>query len=168
MKNSFASQSDFNKYLGNVLTVEDTKLVSIVLPFEFRIAWEPTSKVKTMRCHKLLASSFERIYSNILNHYGAAKINELGIDLFGGCYNFRQKRGSDTQWSTHAWAAAVDHDPARNGLKVKKPKAQFSKKEYIPMIECFYDEGFLSYGLEKNFDWMHFEASLELIKSLSK
>lgn len=164
---TFADESDFNKYLGQVQIIEDTKLQSMLLPFEFRIAWDTKLKVKTMRCHKLLVTSFDAVYGDILKQYGFPRIKELGIDLFGGCHNFRVKRGTKDEWSTHAWAAAVDHDTERNAWKTKKPKAQFSKLEYRPMIECFYDHGFLSYGREKNFDWMHFEASLELIKKLS-
>jgi hypothetical protein len=68
-------------------------------------------------------------------------------------------RGSKTRWSRHAFGIAIDLDPARNGLKVKKPLAQFSKPEYKAMIDIFYANDFISYGIEKDFDWMHFELA---------
>jgi hypothetical protein len=68
-------------------------------------------------------------------------------------------RGSKTKWSRHAWGIAIDLDPARNGLKTKKPIAQFSKPEYKAMIDIFTKHGFIGYGPAKDYDWMHFELS---------
>jgi hypothetical protein len=66
-------------------------------------------------------------------------------------------RGSKTKWSRHAWGIAIDLDPARNGLKTKKPTAQFSKPEYKAMIDIFYRHGFIGLGPEQDRDWMHFQ-----------
>ena len=68
-------------------------------------------------------------------------------------------RGSTTKWSRHSWGIAIDLDPARNGLKTKKPTAQFSKPEYKPMLDMFARNGFISYGVDKDYDWMHFELN---------
>lgn len=136
----------------------DENLVMIELPYPMRIAWDTDVVVNKARCHKAIAINFIFVFQDILAHYGLEKIKELGIDLFGGIYNYRQMRGGN-DWSRHSWGIAIDLDPARNGLKVKKPKAQFSKKEYKPMIDIFYKYGFVSYGREKNYDWMHFEIA---------
>jgi hypothetical protein len=112
-----------------------------------------------MQCHELAADNFTNVFNQLLAHYGLSEIQRLGIDLFGGCVNVRTMRGSKTRWSRHAFGIAIDLDPARNGLKVKKPLAQFSKPEYKAMIDIFYANDFISYGIEKDFDWMHFELA---------
>jgi hypothetical protein len=131
-------------------------LVSIKLPYPMRLAWDKSTKVKTMRCHKLVANDFEAIFCDLLNHYGYEKIVELGIDLFGGCFNFRSMRGG-SDYSRHSWGIAIDLDPERNTLKETSKTARFAKPEYKPMIDIFYKHGFINYGIERNFDFMHFE-----------
>lgn len=133
--------------------------VLIDLPYPMRIAWDPMVTVKRMQCHKLAAGPFKAVFADLLAHYGLGDIQRLGIDLFGGCVNVRPMRRSKTKWSRHAWGIAIDLDPARNGLKTKKPFAQFSKPEYKAMIDIFAKHGFVGYGPAKNFDWMHFELS---------
>ena len=133
-------------------------LVSIKLPFPMRLAWDKNTIVKTMRCHKLVANQLTAIFTDILSTYGIAKIQELGIDLFGGCFNFRQMRGG-SDWSRHSWGIAVDLDPERNQLKETSKTARFARPEYKQMIDIFYKHGFVSLGREKNYDWMHFEVS---------
>ena len=68
-------------------------LTTITLPYPMRLAWDKKTKVTTMRCHKLVASDFINVFNDLLDHYGYEKLVELGIDLFGGCFNFRQMRG---------------------------------------------------------------------------
>ena len=131
-------------------------LVTITLPYPMRLAWDVDTKVTKMSCHKLVADKFLAVFNDLLKHYGLAKIQELGIDLFGGCFNFRKMRGG-TDWSKHSWAIAIDLDPARNLLKETSRTARFARPEYKPMIDIFYKHGFISLGIEKNFDWMHFE-----------
>lgn len=131
-------------------------LVKINLPFPMRIAWDKKTHVTTMLCHKLIADKMFAALSEIRNHYGWPALMDLDIDIFGGCYNFRQMRGGK-DWSRHSWGIAIDLDPERNQLKWGKDRAQFAKPEYKPMIDIFYKHGFISYGVERNNDWMHFE-----------
>jgi hypothetical protein len=135
---------------------EGTYLVSIKLPYPMRLAWDKDTFVKTMRCHKLVADNFTAVFTDLLANYGLPKIQELGIDLFGGCFNFRAMRGG-TEYSRHSWGIAVDLDPERNQLKENSTTARFARPEYKPMIDIFYKHGFVSLGREKNYDWMHFE-----------
>ena len=133
-----------------------TYLVSIKLPYPMRLAWDKNAKVNTMRCHKLVAQNFTDVFNDLLAHYGLAKIQELGIDLFGGCFNFRAMRGG-SDYSRHSWGIAIDLDPERNQLKESDKTARFARPEYKEMIDIFYKHGFVNLGVEKNYDWMHFE-----------
>jgi hypothetical protein len=133
-------------------------LVTINLPYPMRLAWDLDTKVKRMRCHKLAADAFQNVFDDILAHYGMAEIERLGIDLFGGCFNYRKMRNG-SKWSKHSWGIAVDLDPARNRLRETSKTARFARPEYKPMIDIFYSHGFINLGVEKNYDWMHFELN---------
>jgi len=134
-----------------------TYLAYAKIPFPLVIAWDHSQTVSRIRCHKLEVVNVEAIFSDILKAYGLEKIKALGIDLFGGCFNYRPMRGGSS-WSRHAWGTAIDLDPARNQLHQQGDSAQFAKKEYRKMIDIFEAHGWLSLGRLKNYDWMHFEA----------
>lgn len=136
-----------------------TQLKVITLPYPMRIAWDTKVVVTKIQCHKLAAAQLINVFNDLLAHYGYEKIKELGIDLFGGCVNVRLMRGSKKRWSRHAWGIAIDLDPARNKLKETSKTARFARAEYKAMIDIFYKHGFISYGREKNYDWMHFELN---------
>lgn len=131
-------------------------LTTIQLPYPMRLAWDLDTTVKRMRCHKLVAENFRAVFNDLLIHYGYDKIVELGIDKFGGCFNFRKMRGG-SDLSTHSWGIAIDLDPGRNKLKETSRTARFARPEYKQMIDIFYKHGFISLGVEKNYDWMHFQ-----------
>lgn len=134
-------------------------LTVLPLPYKMRIAWDLAHTVKAIQCHKLIAPNLSAVFGDLLAHYGLPELQRLNIDLFGGCYNFRQMRGG-TSWSRHSWGIAIDLDPSHNDLHTPWKLAEFSKPEYIFMVETFYKHGFFSYGKERNFDAMHFEINL--------
>jgi hypothetical protein len=121
-----------------------------------RLSWDRDEVVTHMQCHKLVANNFLAVFNDLLKVYGIEKIQELGIDLFGGCFNFRKMRGG-SDYSRHSWGVAIDLDPDRNMLKETSKTARFARPEYKPMIEIFYKHGFESLGVEENRDWMHFQ-----------
>jgi hypothetical protein len=133
------------------------QLTTLHLPYPMRIAWDLSKTVTKISCHKLIAANLGAAFEEILSYYGLPKIQELGIDLFGGCVNVRLMRGSKTKWSRHSWGVAWDLDPARNQLKENHTTARFARPEYQPMIDIFYKHGFISLGVEKGYDYMHFE-----------
>lgn len=136
-----------------------TYLVSVPMPFPLRLAWDTGTVVRSIRCHKQEAGRVRLIFEQILQAYKTQeRIEELGIDLFGGCFNFRQMRGG-ADWSKHSWGTAIDLDPARNQLKETKATARFARPEYAPMLDAFERNGWASLGRQRNFDWMHFEAT---------
>lgn len=131
-------------------------LVTIQSPFPLRLAWDISTVVHKISCHQLIASQLRTALEEILDVYGLKRINELGIDLFGGCFNYRKMRNGNA-WSMHSWGIAIDLDPARNQLHETSATARFARPEYKQMIDIFYKHGFISLGREKNYDWMHFE-----------
>ena len=143
-----------NKY--GIPSKNPTYLTTLILPYPMRLAWDKNVKVNKIQCHKLIHDNLKNVFTDILAHYGYEKILELGIDLFGGCFNFRVMRGG-TEPSRHSWGIAIDLDPERNQLKESSKTARFARPEYKPMIDIFYKYGFVSLGREKNYDFMHFE-----------
>ncbi len=131
-------------------------LVTLDLPYPMRLAWDTDTTVTKIRCHKLAKDKFEAVFGDLINTYGYNRIKELGIDLFGGCFNYRKMRNG-SKMSMHSWGIAIDLDPARNKLRETKKTARFARPEYKPMIDIFYKHGFISLGVERDFDWMHFE-----------
>jgi len=134
-------------------------LVTIDLPFPMIVAWDRKTTVKRIQCHKLIADRLKKALSDILCHYGIEEIEKLGINIYGGCFNYRLMRGSTTTLSKHSWGTAIDLDPDRNLLRETSKTARFARPEYKAMIDIFYLNGFINLGREKNFDWMHFEIS---------
>lgn len=134
-----------------------TYLASAKIPFPLVIAWDHSQMVYRIRCHKLEVTTVETIFNQILNEYGFEKIQSLGINLFGGCFNYRQMRGGSS-WSRHAWGTAIDLDPVRNQLHETKKTARFARPEYKRMIDIFEANGWVSLGRLRDYDWMHFEA----------
>lgn len=136
-----------------------TYLVSVPVAFPLRLAWDTATVVHRIRCHRLEAPRVQAIFEDILKVYGPVQVKTLGIDLFGGCFNFRQMRGG-SDWSKHSWGTAIDLDPTRNLLHETKKTARFARPEYLPMIAAFERHGWVSLGKAKNYDFMHFEAGL--------
>lgn len=133
-------------------------LTMIDLPYPHRLAWDRRQVVHRTQCHERVADSITRVLENVRRHYGSSRIRDLRLDLFGGCYNRRRKRGG-SEWSTHAWGIALDYDPERNRLRWGRDQAAFARPEYDAWWSFWEDEGWISLGRAKNFDWMHVQAA---------
>jgi hypothetical protein len=158
MKVKIFSQQEQEKYFGKA-NAEGSYLVMIDLPYTMYYDRQP---VKRMRCHKKVAQAFLNVFNDLLKTYGLAKLNELEITDFGGCFNYRLMRGSKTKLSAHAWGTAIDLDANRNTLKETSATARFARPEYKAMIDIFEKHGFASLGRIKGFDFMHFQYGLPI------
>lgn len=145
-------QSRSMSYYGN----PGTNQATCKLPFTMVIAWNTKQKVNSYRCHKYVKDPMERIWNRTLEHYGLANIQRLRLNYFGGCLNVRKVRGGSS-WSQHSWGIAVDIDPDRNQLRWGRNKASLARPEYDKFWQFVYDEGAISFGKERNYDWMHFQ-----------
>lgn len=148
------TQLELTRFYGNV-GENQSKANS---PYPLRIAWDKDKTINRFTCHEKVKDSIERVLQKVLDHYGLEKIQELGLDLWGGCLNVRAMRGG-TKYSTHSWGMAIDWDPERNRLRWSKDKANFAKPEYDFWWSCWEEEGWVSLGRAKNYDWMHVQAA---------
>ena len=129
----------------------------VVVPWDMRLAWDATQRVRTITCHALVAESAQGVLHAAAERYSQADLDALGLNLFGGCYNLRRKRGG-TSWSTHAWGVAMDFDPARNRLKWGADQARLAHEDAADWWAEWQAAGWHSLGLLRNFDWMHVQA----------
>jgi len=147
---------------------EDANLVYVELPYRMRASWDGR-RVSVCRVHKDMEDSLvlalEDVYAiaraEIKRKYGYTQspdfydkktlvyLRWLGLDVFGGIYSYRVIRGGHTL-STHAFGAAIDIDPRRNGMGTKGSLPDW-------FVGCFETNGFDWGGNWKRPDPMHFE-----------
>jgi hypothetical protein len=145
-----------NAFYGKI--GDQSQLGMVNLPYPMKLAWKKSTILNKFMCNKKVADSISRVLTKVLAHYGQAKITELGLDIWGGCHNIRLMRGG-TRASTHSWGIAIDFDPENNQLKWGRDKARFGKPEYDYWWTCWEEEGWISLGRARNFDWMHVQAA---------
>lgn len=154
-KTEWPTQAEVRKFFGEPGSPACTS-GKVDLPFPMYIAWDTDTTIKRFSCHAKVADALERIFKATLKHYGAGDLHKLGLDLFGGCYNYRKMRGGDS-WSMHSWGIAVDLDPSNNQLRWGSDRARFARPEYVPFWNIVEAEGAVSLGRARNYDWMHFQ-----------
>lgn len=133
-------------------------ITRVRVPWRLRLAWDKTQAVTHIGCHAKVAGSLDAVLQKVHAHYGEAELKRLRLDLFGGCFANRKKRGGST-WSTHAWAVALDWDPERNQLKWGRDRASLDAADYAFWWQAWEAEGWVSLGRSRNFDWMHVQAA---------
>jgi hypothetical protein len=139
-------------------------LIFIKVPFKMITAWDG-KPVTRLHIHKKCAASLSGVLEKIWVASGRsqAKINEWGVNKFGGTFAFRTMRGGSSL-SMHSWGCAIDFDPARNGLGDYTPILTPSH----PVALAFKSEGW-THGAdwngnqkvmdERRPDAMHFQAA---------
>jgi lysozyme family protein len=128
--------------------------VKLEFPYPMRIAWAPDQVVRSTSCHRKVRDAAARVLARVREHYGEAKIRELRLDYYGGCLNVRRIRGG-SGWSMHSWGIAFDFDPDRNQLRWDHNRAAFAKPVYKKWFEFWEEEGAISLGRARDYDWMH-------------
>ena len=146
-------QSQVSKFYGNV--GENQVLISP--PYKFRL-YDTTTTLPRISLHEKVAESAERVLQRVLDHYGPKRIDDLHLNRFFGSLNVRKMRGGSS-YSMHSWGIAIDFDANRNQLRWGRDKAAFAREEYIKWWDLWYEEGWISLGRERNFDWMHVQAA---------
>lgn len=154
LKTIWPRQSGVSSYYGAV----GTNQVMVALPFPMRIAWDKSNTIQRISLHEKVAESASRCFERIADAYTEAKRKDLGIDLFGGSLNVRRMRGGSA-YSMHSWGIAIDFDPERNQLKWGRDKARLGKPDAETFWRIWEDEGWLSLGRARNYDWMHVQAA---------
>lgn len=154
-KSPWPRQADVPSFFGPHCSVPMKRLE---LPFKMKIAWDPGKQISGFTIHEKVHDSAARVFEKIWKHYGLAGIEEIGINLFGGCYSCRRMKGGSS-WSMHAWAIAIDFDPARNQLKWGHQRARLAKTDAAKFWEFWEEEGWLSLGRARDYDWMHVQAA---------
>lgn len=147
-------QAECMRFYGNV----GTNQTSLILPFPMRIAWDLRKTVTRITLHEKVHDSAKRCFERIADAYTAEKRREIGIDLFGGSLNVRKMRGG-TSWSMHSWGIAIDFDPARNQLTWGRDRARLAKPDCETFWRIWEDEGWVSLGRTRGYDFMHIQAA---------
>jgi len=132
-------------------------LTHVTCPWTLKIAWNRNRTASTISIHEKCAASLERVLGRVHDHYGGAEIERLRLNLYGGSYNPRKMRGS-RRWSMHAWGIAIDWDPEHNRLRWNRHRAAMARPDYDAWWRFWEEEGWLSLGRTRNFDWMHVQA----------
>lgn len=130
-------------------------LTKIKPPYPMFLSWDMTKQVKTITCHKLVAESLSRILQQIADKF-YGRYAEHRVNRFGGVYEFRRVSGS-SKLSLHAYGAAIDIDPERNGRGYLYDGGAQMISPVV--VDIFRLENWKWGGDFINPDAMHFEAT---------
>lgn len=126
-------------------------------PYPLRLAWDKSQVINRFSCHELVADNMQAVMGRVASHYSPTQIQAMGLDLFGGCYNFRKMRGGSNM-SKHSWGIATDWNPEENRLRWGRERASMARPMFTTWWKLWEDAGWTSLGRKFNFDWMHVEA----------
>lgn len=112
--------------------------------------------VRSIRVHRLIAKHVQEALAEVLAAYGQETIRRLGLDVYGGSYNYRST-SSGAALSMHAWGIALDFSPTANALHYKAPRASLSHPDCNKWWEIWERHGAVSLGRECDYDWMHLQ-----------
>jgi hypothetical protein len=138
---------------------EAAHLVSVACPWPLTLAWDQSKRTSSIRCNIKVADSLRGILGEIWDAYNRdySAIARARMHLYGGCFEFRRKRGL-SGLSLHAYGAAVDFDP--DGNPMYQPGQPVDIHMPSTVVDIFKSAGW-KWG--NNFsgrkDPMHFQAT---------
>lgn len=145
-----SDQASLRKFYGE--PGDESNLVTITFPYPM---FYDGQRVTKTRVHKKCADSLLRILTSIRDLIPAHQDIKDEAEDYGGCFNFRLKRGGST-YSLHAFGAAIDLDADDNTFKDAWPmKADMP----LEIMEAFAREGWVAAGAFWGYDSMHFQAT---------
>jgi len=148
-----ASQKEYKKFYGNP---GDTSRHVQINVEKYKVKYL-NSTVKTITCNEKIATSLDSILCELYDSE-----HSWILDYYIGVFVFRPTRGAElldidtTNWSLHAYAAAIDFWPTVNGNKIHWPTRA---KMPIEVMEVFARHGWLAAGAFWHRDAMHFQAT---------
>jgi len=131
---------------------DESNLVTIEFPY--RMMYDGKAVTKT-RVHKKCADSLLRVLNNIKGMFNDAPDIVDEASDYGGCFNFRLKRGGSS-YSLHAYGAAIDLDADDNTFRDSWP---IKGDMPLEVMEAFAREGWIAAGAFWGYDAMHFQAT---------
>lgn len=152
----FGKESDAQRIFGAPGNPKCTA-GKVIPPWSMYLAWDIGTPIRKISCHEKVADSAQAVFNKIAEIYSLSEIHDLGLHLFGGCYNLRTKRGGSS-YSMHAYGIAMDFDPLRNRLNWNSSKARLGQPDAKAFWDAWEMEGWVSLGREKNYDWMHVQG----------
>jgi hypothetical protein len=89
-------------------------------------------KITRIAVHARCAAAFEAWFDAVWANAGRSQreIDLWGMSRFGGAFNYRPMRGGSAL-SMHAYGAAIDFDPQRNGLGNRRPHFRNLREEVV-------------------------------------
>ena len=151
IKNVWPTQSGVPAFYGEVGQHQRMTVVPYTLFYDKT----PLNKISL---HEKVSDSAVRVLAKALKIYGPDRIASLGLNKYSGSLNVRKMRGGSA-WSMHSWGIAIDFDAGNNPLEWDHTRARFAKPEYVQWWQCWDEEGWLSLGRSRDFDWMHVQAA---------
>jgi hypothetical protein len=121
------------------------------LPFPLRLSWNEDVLIRRVTAHKLVGDAICDALDEIGQYKGGQYLERNQLNLYGGIFNPRLKRGYNSL-STHTWAIAVDLNPHRGPLGQQPDMPEF-------IVEAFEKRGFVWGGRWSRPDGMHFQAA---------
>lgn len=115
------------------------------LPFSLRQSWNGV-RIDRFHVHKFIMEAMRDALLEIDAYGGMVFLRQHDLDMWGGVYSDRNKRGSNIP-STHSFGIAIDYCPDLGPLKEPSRMPSF-------IVEAFSSRGFENI---KN-DGMHFQA----------